>query len=104
MTMARMRGGSSSLGADMQARIRADAEMKVRAGLLMAWIATEKSLKVTEEDMEKAYAELAGQTGKNVARLKAEYREKGKREMLIGMILEDKVLDLLEGAAKITAA
>jgi trigger factor len=99
--MARMTGQTldeSTLGQ----QIRADAEMKVRAGLLMAEIAKEKQVKVTEEDMEKGYAELAEQSGKNVAKVKAEYREKQKRDMLVGMILEDKVLDLLEKAAKIS--
>ena len=88
----------------MQERLRMDAEVKVRAGLLMAEIAKEKDIKVTDEDLEKGYGELAAQTGKNVAKIKVEYREKQKRDMLIGMILEDKVLDLMEGAAKITDA
>jgi trigger factor len=34
--------------------------------------------------------------------VKAEYRDKQKRDMLVGMILEDKVLDLMEKAAKIS--
>jgi trigger factor len=83
-------------------RLRADSEQKVRAGLLMAEIAKEKALQVTGDDIEKGYAELAEQSGKNVAKIKAEYREKEKRDMLVGMILEDKVLDLLEKAAKIS--
>lgn len=86
---------------DLQRRVMADSEMKVRAGLLMAEIAKEKQIKVTDADIEKGYEELAAQTGKNVAKIKVEYRERQKREMLIGMILEDKVLDLMEGAAKI---
>ena len=85
----------------LRQRIREDAEMKVRAGLLMAEIAKAKAMTVTEEDIEKGYAELAEQTGKNVAKVKAEYAERSKREQLIGMILEDKILDLIEGAAKI---
>jgi trigger factor len=76
--------------------------MKVRAGLIMAEIARLKQVQVTEQDIEKGYGELAEQTGKNVAKVKAEYRDAKKREMLIGMILEDKILDLVEGAAKIT--
>jgi trigger factor len=83
-------------------RLRADAEMKVRAGLLMAEIAKEKKVQVTQEDIDSGYEELATQTGKNVAKIKAEYREKNKRDMLIGMILEDKVLDLMEKSAKIS--
>jgi trigger factor len=103
--IARM-GGQNPLGAgpDLAERIRADSEMKVRAGLLMAEIAKDKGLKVTEEDLEKGYEELAAQSGKNVAKVKAEYRERQKRDMLVGMILEDKVLDLMESAAKITDA
>jgi len=87
---------------DLRARVRADAEMKVRAGLLMAEIAKLKSITVDNADLEKGYIELAEQTGKNVAKLKAEYRDPKKREMLIAMILEDKILDLLEGAAAVT--
>ena len=80
---------------------RADAEMKVRAGLLMAEIAkAQRQVKVTDEDIEKGYDELAEQTGKNVAKVKAEYRDPKKREMLIGMILEDKILDLIEAKAE----
>ena len=33
--------------------------------------------------------------------LRAEYREPQKREMLIGMILENKVLDIIQAKAKI---
>ena len=58
----------------------------------------------TDEDLEQGYNDLAEQTGKNVAKIRVEYRERQKREMLIGMILEDKVLDLLEKSANITEA
>ena len=71
-------------------RIHADAEKKVRAGLLMAAIARKQEMKVTEEDIESGLqSSWRKQTGKNVAKLKAEYREKQKRDILIGMILED---------------
>jgi trigger factor len=82
--------------------IHADAEKKVRAGLLMAAIAKKHEFKVNEEDIEKGLAELAEETGKNVAKLRVEYRDKGKRDILIGMILEDKILDFIEGKSKIT--
>jgi trigger factor len=83
-------------------RVHADAEKKVRAGLLMAAIARKHEMKVTEEDIEKGLGELAAETGKNVAKLKAEYRDKQKRDILIGMILEDKILDFLETKSTIT--
>lgn len=82
--------------------LQVDAELKVRAGLLMAAIARSQSVTVTDSDIEKAYVELSEQTGKNVARLKAEYRDQKKREILIGMILEDKILDIIESKAVIT--
>ncbi|MFO0555558.1 MAG: trigger factor [Polyangiaceae bacterium] len=85
---------------DLRARVRADAEVKVRAGLLMAEIAKAKAIKITDDDLEKGFAELAEQTGKNVAKVKAEHRDPKKREMLVAMILEDKILDILEGAAQ----
>jgi len=93
--------GQSLDDPQLQQRLQMDAEVKVRAGLLMAEIAKEKEIKVTDEDLEKGYEELAAQSGKNVAKIKAEYREKQKRDMLVGMILEDKVLTLIEEAAKI---
>ncbi len=86
----------------MNADIQKDAEKKVRAGLLMAAIAKKLDMKVTDDDLEKGLAELAQDTGKNIAKLRVEYREKSKRDMLIGMILEDKILDYLESKSKIT--
>ncbi len=88
--------------AGLQERLQADAEKKVRAGLLMAAIAKKLEMKVTDDDLEKGMAELAAETGKNVAKLRVEYREKQKRDMLIGMILEDKILDYLESKSTIT--
>jgi trigger factor len=87
---------------DMHGTLHADAERKVRAGLLMAAIAKKHEVKVTEEDIEKAYTEIAAQSGKNVAKVKAEYREAGRRDMLVSMIIEDKVLDIIESKAKLT--
>ncbi len=81
--------------------VMADAERKVRAGLLMASIAKKHQFKITDEDIEKGLAELAEETGKNVAKLRVEYREKSKRDLLVGMILEDKILDFLESKSKI---
>lgn len=83
-------------------QIRIDAEKKVRAGLVMAAIAKKNEFKVTEEDIEKGLVELSEETGKNVNKLRVEYREKQKRDVLVGMILEDKILDFIEGKAKIT--
>jgi trigger factor len=98
---ARRQGQRIEPNAELRARVRADAEVKVRAGLLMAEIAKQKALVLTEEDIENGYQELAEQSGKNVAKVKAEYRDPKKQEMLRGMILEDKILDVIEAAATI---
>jgi trigger factor len=82
-------------------QVHADAERKVRAGLLMAAIARKLDLKVTDEDIQKGIGELAADTGKNVAKVRAEYNDPQRRQILIGMILEDKVLDIIEGKANI---
>jgi trigger factor len=82
-------------------QVLADAERKVRAGLLMAAIAKKLEVKVTDEDIQKGLEELAAETGKNVAKVRAEYGDPQRRQILIGMILEDKVLDLIEAKANV---
>ena len=101
---ARRAGQRFELTQELHQRVIADSEVKVRAGLLMAEIARTQAIKIVDADLDKGYAELAQQTGKNVAKVKAEYRDPKKREMLLAMILEDKILDLLEGAAQTTEA
>jgi trigger factor len=82
-------------------QVHAEAERKVRAGLLMAAIARKLDLKVSEDDIQKGIEELAADTGKNVAKVRAEYGDPQRRQILIGMILEDKVLDIIESKANI---
>jgi trigger factor len=82
-------------------KVHADAEKKVRAGLLMAAIAKKQGITVDDKDIQKGLEELAVETGKNVAKVRAEYNDPQRRQILIGMILEDKVLDVIEGKAKI---
>jgi len=87
--------------AKIHGQVHADAEKKVRAGLLMGAIAKKLDVKVTDQDIQKGLEELAAETGKNVAKVRAEYNEPQKRQILVGMILEDKVLDVIEGKANI---
>ena len=93
-----------TLSPELKQRIAAEAELKVRAGLLMAEIAKKNSVQINQDDITKAYEELAEQTGKNINKIKVQYQDPKQREMLIGMILEDKVLNIIEAAAKITEA
>ncbi|MDP8999219.1 MAG: trigger factor [Myxococcota bacterium] len=79
--------------------VHADSEKKVRAGLLMAAIAKKLAIQVTEEDIRKGIEDLAVETGKNVAKVRAEYSDPQRKNILVGMILEDKVLTLIESKA-----
>jgi trigger factor len=103
---ARMGGNADArgLGDELRDQVRADSEMKVKAGLLMAEIAKKSQIKIGDAEIEEALKELADQAGKPVAKVRAEYADAKRREMLIGMILENKVLDLIEGKATIEDA
>ena len=98
---ARRAGQTFQLNPELERQLQVDSEVKVRAGLLMAEIAKLNNITVGQEDIEKALKELAEETGKNVARLRAEYNDQNRRQMLIGMILEDKVLDLMIAKANV---
>jgi trigger factor len=99
---ARSQGGRvTGIADELRAQIQQDAEVKVRAGLLMAEVAKKEGIQVTESDIEDGLKELAEQTGKNVNKVRAEYRDQQRRQMLIGMILENKVLDIIQSKAKI---
>jgi trigger factor len=102
--LARRSGRPPAVPPELRARIQADSEMKVRAGLLMAEIAKKEGIKIGDPELEEGLKELAEQTGKNIAKVRAEYRDQQKREMLIGMVLENKVLDIIESKSKITEA
>jgi trigger factor len=90
------------LGEELRRKVMEESETKVRAGLVMAEIAKKEEIKIGNEQIEEGLKELAAQTGKNVAKVRAEYSEPRKREMLVGMILENKVLDLIESKANIS--
>jgi len=99
---ARMQGQNvTGVGDALREQLRKDSETKVRAGLIMAEIAKKEGLQIGNAEIEEGLKELAEQTGKNVAKLRAEYADAKKREMLVGMILENKVLDIIESRAKI---
>jgi trigger factor len=93
---------ATGVGDELRGQIQQDSEVKVRAGLLMAEIAKAEGIQIGDAELEEGLKELAEQTGKNVAKLRVEYRDQKKREMLIGMILENKVLDIIEAKAKIS--
>lgn len=94
----------TGLGEELRGKLVEDSEIKVRAGLLMAEIAKKEGIQIGNEELENGMKELAEQTGQPLAKVKAQYKDQKKREMLIGMILENKVLDIIESKAKIEDA
>jgi trigger factor len=82
-------------------QVHTDAEKKVRAGLLMAAIARKLGIVIGDAEIQQGLEELAAETGKNVAKVRAEYNDPQRRQILIGMILEDKVLDVIESKATV---
>lgn len=92
---------ATGLGEELRGKLVEDSEIKVRAGLLMAEIAKKEGIQIGTEEIESGLKELAEQTGQNLAKLRVQYKDQQKREMLIGMILENKVLDIIEAKAKI---
>lgn len=102
LSRARAQGQKATgLGDELRARLLAESELKVKAGLLMAEIAKKEGIKIGDAEIEEGLKELAEQTGKNIAKLRAEYRGAEARQNLVGMILENKVLDIMEARAKI---
>ncbi len=91
----------NGLGDELRGKLAEDSEIKVRAGLLMAEIAKKEGIQIGNDEIESGLKELAEQTGQNLAKLRVQYKDQRKREMLIGMILENKVLDIIEAKAKI---
>ncbi|MBL8681309.1 MAG: trigger factor [Myxococcales bacterium] len=77
------------------------AESRVRAGLLLAEMARKANLQVTDADLEARFEELAKETNKAVARVRAEHRDNDKRTALANAVLEDKVLSLLISKVKV---
>ena len=97
----RMRGGEID-AEKIIAEAKTQAENRVRAGLLMGEMAKRNNLGVTDDDLNARIDEMAKETGKAAAKLRAEHREPRKREALANAVLEDKVLSLLLSKVKVT--
>jgi FKBP-type peptidyl-prolyl cis-trans isomerase (trigger factor) len=77
------------------------AERRVRAGLLFGAIADREKIEVTAADVDKRLAEVASQSGKHLAKVRAEYQ--GDRlSSLQSQILQNKLLEYLLTQATIT--
>ena len=76
------------------------ARRRVQAGILLGSLARQEGIEVTESDLNAKFQEIAEQTGKHVAKVKADYQEQ-QRESLESQLLEEKVMALLTERAHI---
>ena len=72
----------------------------MQAGILLGSLARHEGIEVTEADLDAKFQEIAEQTGKHVAKVRADYQE-AQRDALESQLLEEKVMALLSERAKI---
>jgi trigger factor len=93
-------GQAGAPGQDFFKGLEDRAKRRVQAGILLGSLARQEGIEVTEADLNAKFQEIAAQTGKHVAKVKAEYQE-AQREALESQLLEEKVMALLTERAKI---
>jgi trigger factor len=79
---------------------RAGSEREVRQRLLLEAIARERELSADDDDVDARLAEMAGEQGVEPGQLQNLYGD-GLRDALRAQLVEEKVLDLLAGGAKV---
>jgi trigger factor len=87
----------------MQSEMLQRAERKIRAGLLFGAMAEQQKIEVSDEDLEARMKEIADQSGKHVAKVRAEYQGE-RRDSLRSQLLQNKLLEYLLSRATITDA
>lgn len=95
-----MSGQAGAPGADFFSGIEDRAQRRVQAGILLGSLARQEGIEVTEADISAKFQEIAEQTGKHVAKVKADYQE-AQRDALESQLLEEKVMALLTKLADI---
>ncbi len=76
------------------------ATRRVRAGLLLSALARLEGIQVGDEAVEAKFQEIAEQSGKHIAKVRAEYAGE-RRDSLESSLLEDQLMGWLESKAKI---
>lgn len=100
LQLAQMTGGLPPSFEQLFAGVDERAERRVRAGLVLGALARTEKIEVTPEDVDAKLAEIAEQTGKHVAKVKADYQGE-RREQLESQLLEAKLMDTLMARATI---
>jgi trigger factor len=94
-------GRQLPLGEEFWSGFEQRAERKVRAGLLLGAVAKQQQIAVTEADVDGRLEAIAQETGKHVAKVRAEYQGE-RRDGLRRQLLERKLLEYLASQATIT--
>jgi trigger factor len=95
-----MAGQQGAPGADFFQGVEGRAKRRVQAGILLGSLARQEDIEVTDADLDEKFQEIAEQTGKHVAKVRADYQE-AQRDALQSQLLEEKVMALLTERAKI---
>lgn len=84
----------------LRQRFREAAVRAVRASLLLEAVAEKEGIEVTDEDLERAFEEIARRTGRSSSEVRALYKDPSALESLKANVLEEKTLDFLRDHAK----
>ena len=96
----RMTGQAGAPGEEYFKGLEDRAQRRVQAGILLGSLGRQEGIEVTEADLNAKFQEIAVQTGKHVAKVKADYQE-AQRDALESQLLEEKVMALLAERANI---
>jgi trigger factor len=99
-TFQQILGSTEPIDEDTKADLQVRAERKVKAALLFGELARQAEIKVEKDDLEAKFKEIAEQTGKHIAKVRADFQGE-RRETLETQILENKLLEYLLARATI---
>ncbi len=96
----KMAGQQDAFGPEFFEGLEARAERRVRAGILLGAFAKQEHIHIHDEELEARFAEIAEQSGKNIAKVKADYQGE-QRDGLESQLLEEKIMKALLARATI---
>jgi trigger factor len=95
-------GGQFGLDEEMAEKMRPKAADEVRGQLLLDAIAEKQKIEVTDDDIDAYLLSMASARGVPLARLRAEYDAAGRLDGVRFQLRQDKTLDAIIEAAKVT--
>jgi trigger factor len=87
-----------------QAKLRAGAELRIKADLLLEAVAAKEKLEVSDADLEAHFERVARDSEQPLTKVKAQLGRKDQREALNFRVLQDKALAFLRSKATITTS